>query len=359
MSRMSQEQVIRTLRKFLPPLALLGAVVLVLWALTPATPPTPTDSPVPVRPSYPGVSLVRTITTPRFEPWGIAAADGGRLLVTDRATNDLLVFDGDGALVASARRRANGVELLDEPTGVCRDAARRRIYVADSGHHRIAVFDDDLSMTGSFGGPGTAPGQFDRPVGIAVDGRGRVFVAQVDSARLQVFDGDGTVLQVKTADELGMDFLWDVACLPGGGVALSSALGGLTLYDEALHPTASVADRGRGRGLYLFTTGVAVDESGRLLVCAKTQGKVMLFEPPTADAPRGTLLAEVQSTDGPEYAAAPPPMLASLGTTAARTQIREHLQHTLQYPMDVTFLPGRRFAVAERGNGRVLVFEER
>ena len=45
----------------------------------------------------------------------------------------------------------------------------------------------------SFGSPGTGPGQFSQPQGIAIDpGDGEVFVADSNNNRVQVFDSDGT-----------------------------------------------------------------------------------------------------------------------------------------------------------------------
>jgi len=49
--------------------------------------------------------------------------------------------------------------------------------------------DDDWS-----GGPGTADGAFDQPLAVAVDGTGRIFVADHGNDRAQIFDADGRFL---------------------------------------------------------------------------------------------------------------------------------------------------------------------
>ncbi len=361
MSRVSQEQVVKVVRTALPPLAALFAVCLVVWLLSPAPPPAPvvaTTEEEPPPPPYPGVSLEQVISKPTMEPWGIAGDEKGRLLVTDRRSNDLLVLSHKGEIISSARKANENNKVLNEPTGLCWDSHTKSIFVADSGNHRVAVFDEKAKLKFSFGRKGAKNGEFSRPVGIASNGRGKLFVVQVDDARLQVFDTKGNFIQEKKATELGMDYLWDVTCMPSGGVGLSSALGGLTIYDESLKPKASLANRGIGRGNYLFTTGLAADGEGRVLACAKTQGKVMLLSPPSKRSPRGHVLTEILSTDGPDYGAVKPAMLASYGTISAKKQVKEQMQHSLRYPMDVAFLPGKRLAVAERGNGRVLVFKE-
>ena len=356
---MSQEQVVKILRTALPPFLALCAVVLVVWSLSPTPPPPPQiASEEPIIPPYNGLSLECVITKPAMEPWGVAGIPNGRILVTDRRTNDLLILNTNGDIVTSARRMSADKDILQEPTGVCWDRHSNSIFVADTGHNRVAVFDEKAKLKFTFGRKGQNRGEFNRPVGIAANGQGKVFVVQVDEARLQVFDTKGQFIEAKKAEELGMDYLWDVACMPSGCVGLSSALGGLTIYDERLKPKASIANRGIGRGNYLFTTGLAADDEGRVLACAKTQGKVMLYSPPTKHSPRGHVLTEILSTDGPEYGAVKKAMLASHGTMTANEQVKELMQHSLRYPMDATFLPGKRLAVAERGNGRVLVFKE-
>lgn len=79
--------------------------------------------------------------------------------------------------------------LLSMPTDVAVD--NKRIYVVDSGHHRIAVFDKDGDLQFSIGKRGIKDGEFNGPVGIDVDSRGRIYVADKDNHRIQIFDNDG------------------------------------------------------------------------------------------------------------------------------------------------------------------------
>ena len=67
-----------------------------------------------------------------------------------------------------------------------------RILVADSGNHRIQAFDELGNFVSAYGGPGSGPGQFQHPQGLAVDGEGRVIVADMGNNRLQVLSFDGT-----------------------------------------------------------------------------------------------------------------------------------------------------------------------
>ncbi len=65
-----------------------------------------------------------------------------------------------------------------------------RIYVADSGNHRIQVFDAQGNYLTGWGEFGTAPGQFNEPWGLAVDGE-FVYVADTWNHRIQKFTLNG------------------------------------------------------------------------------------------------------------------------------------------------------------------------
>ena len=61
-----------------------------------------------------------------------------------------------------------------------------RIYVSDSGNHRIAIYDDTGTFLSEVGSPGIGDGQFNTPGGITVD-RSRIYVADTLNHRVQVF----------------------------------------------------------------------------------------------------------------------------------------------------------------------------
>ncbi|MBI4719753.1 MAG: 6-bladed beta-propeller, partial [Chitinivibrionia bacterium] len=60
---------------------------------------------------------------------------------------------------------------------------------------RVQVFTKGGQYLRQWGTSGTAPGQFQFPFGIAVDGNGRVYVADSHNDRVQVFSGLGTFLR--------------------------------------------------------------------------------------------------------------------------------------------------------------------
>jgi 6-bladed beta-propeller protein len=75
-------------------------------------------------------------------------------------------------------------------------AANGDIFVAD-GHvnNRVVKFTKDGTFIKAWGKKGTGPGEFSVPHAIALDSRGRVFVADRGNKRIQIFDQEGKYLE--------------------------------------------------------------------------------------------------------------------------------------------------------------------
>jgi uncharacterized protein (TIGR03663 family) len=69
-----------------------------------------------------------------------------------------------------------------------------RIYVADSGNHRIQVFDAEGNFLFKWGSEGAELGQFNEPWSIAVAEDGAVFVTDTWNHRIQAFSAEGEFL---------------------------------------------------------------------------------------------------------------------------------------------------------------------
>ena len=60
------------------------------------------------------------------------------------------------------------------------------MYVMDTGNKRVVIFDPDGNFITQFGTAGFEPGQFDEPVGIALDADGNVYITDTWNQRVQV-----------------------------------------------------------------------------------------------------------------------------------------------------------------------------
>lgn len=111
-------------------------------------------------------------------------AEGGPRLVTDE--HRLLLADGTTSIGTFGGRPG----LFDRPRGIAVD--RGRIFVADTGNHRVQVFAEDGELLHQVGlhqlEPREGKGRMHYPTSIAVSPAGdRLFVAEPLEGRVQVF----------------------------------------------------------------------------------------------------------------------------------------------------------------------------
>ncbi len=85
-------------------------------------------------------------------------------------------------------------------TDMAWDAAGN-VYISDGYiNSRVAKADKDGRWLKSWGSKGSKPGELTTPHSIATDAQGNVYVADRGNRRIQVFDGEGTLLRVMTID---------------------------------------------------------------------------------------------------------------------------------------------------------------
>ena len=91
----------------------------------------------------------------------------------------------------------DGQNHLDRPSDVV-VAANGDIFVADgharNGNNRVVKFSADGTYLKESGSTGYAPGEFRQLHAIAIDKRGRLFVADRQNNRIQIFDQEGTFI---------------------------------------------------------------------------------------------------------------------------------------------------------------------
>ncbi len=70
------------------------------------------------------------------------------------------------------------------------------MYVADSNNDRVQVLYSNLTFSSSFGKEGSGKGHFYHPEDIAIDRTGKVYVADRENHRIQVFTAEGKFLRM-------------------------------------------------------------------------------------------------------------------------------------------------------------------
>ena len=141
---------------------------------------------------------------------GIYVTPDDRLFLTDDQDHTVSEYTLHGerrmTLGRSGRPSDTGIERTDYrtikrpgppfnlPTNLAA-GADQRLYVTDGyGNARVHAFSSDGTYQTSWGGPGEGAGEFHLPHGLDVDPSGRVYVADRENSRIQLFDTAGSFL---------------------------------------------------------------------------------------------------------------------------------------------------------------------
>lgn len=148
-----------------------------------------------------------------LNPHGIAVDGDDNIWVADNTLHqvfklsprgEVLLVVGEAGVRGDDQSHFNGVTDV----AVARDGS---FYVSDGyGNNRVVKFAPDGRYLFEWGGAGDGPGQFHLPHGIALDARGRVYVADRSNVRVQVFEPDGTFRTEWHGERLGRPWGLDV-----------------------------------------------------------------------------------------------------------------------------------------------------
>ncbi len=124
----------------------------------------------------------------------------GCVWVTDRGDMQAFKFSSDGKLLMTlGKKGVTGDNTSQDTFNGMADVAFSNggdIFIADGEgpNTRVVKFSQDGKFIKWWGGKGIGPGQFNVPHSIAIDSRGRVYVADRSNNRIQIFDEEGKFL---------------------------------------------------------------------------------------------------------------------------------------------------------------------
>ncbi|HXG25111.1 MAG TPA: hypothetical protein VNJ09_11190, partial [Chthonomonadales bacterium] len=137
-------------------------------------------------------------------PWGVAVMKGGRRLIRDARRERTILQHPDGSMIGLAGP-ANICYLGSYDLAVDRRGRVISAKWADPFDPRQGFIVQDTAMNvvvSYLAPPGSAPGYFQRPMGIGVNSKGHIFVADTGNDRVQEFTPKGEFVRVIGAGEL-------------------------------------------------------------------------------------------------------------------------------------------------------------
>ena len=204
-------------------------------------------------------------------PFGLAVDAADRIIVTENFNNRVQIFDESGNFLSKFGSVGSGNGQFSGPRGIAVNSSSD-IIVADPTFHRIQVFDSSGNFLFKFGsrcvlasgigcvdpdGPGPleiGDGQFFSGEIVAVNATDNIIVSDRDNSRIQVFDQSGNFL-----------FKFGSRCVLASGIGCVDPDGSGPLQI--------------GDGQFNFARGVAVDESGNIIISDTRNHRIQVFDP--------------------------------------------------------------------------------
>ena len=212
------------------------------------------------------------------QPQYVAVDDAGNLYASGYRRSHhhgfVDVFGADGARKTTIGCHGNNCGLIDSPRGV---AVRGEVvYVADCGNNRVLKLTTGGKLLHSFGRSGSREGEglLKRPVGVCIDAKGRVVVADSGNHRIQIFDLEGNYLRSIPGNN--RDFLVGGG---GGGGTLPVGRNSRTFLPHAGDLTVSIGRSCSKDASFYSPYGVAVDPEGNIHVAANNTSSIKVFTP--------------------------------------------------------------------------------
>ncbi|MCW3491151.1 6-bladed beta-propeller [Dethiobacter alkaliphilus] len=210
-------------------------------------------------------------------PYGIVVVEE-KIYVADAGTQKVTVFDLEGNFLSFF-----GEKDLVKPVNIV--FKNQHFYFTDVGRQQIVILDkqgDEVYAFGVYGKDGN-PGELNYPNGLAVGNDGRIYVADTNNSRIQVFTSEGEFL-IAWQKEVGsstsifsapMNISLDKNNNLYVADAVSNRIVVLNQLGEISRTIAGV--QGENAGPFSLPTGVYVDVNQRLLVSDTGNRRLVIY----------------------------------------------------------------------------------
>jgi len=126
-------------------------------------------------------------------PQNAAIDSDGNVYVTDLGNKRVQKFDNDGTFLTAWGSSGSGAGQFNSPLGIAVD--ENYVYVGDSQLNKIQKFDKNGNFITQWGVKGDLPGEFLLPNGITMGKNSTVYVVDTGNHRIQQFTSEGEFLK--------------------------------------------------------------------------------------------------------------------------------------------------------------------
>ena len=198
------------------------------------------------------------------KPWGVTANDSNEIFVS-YMNNCIVVFNENGEFI-----RSFGENSLHCPNGVLCDNMGR-IFVTSRNDNKILVFGQRGEYISTFHNGNS----LSEPRGISFDADGNLIVCDTGNKCVRFFSPEGNIFKTIGAGRLRMPF--DCVCYKGKLFVSDRDAHLIKVYNSNGRFLNEFGTHGTGDGQLNHPTGLAVDKMGHLLVCSLLNHRVQVF----------------------------------------------------------------------------------
>jgi len=213
-------------------------------------------------------------------PVGVAVTSAGKMFISDSVLGRVFMASTKGKTLGELDKDK---KILVRPTGLALDEGRNRLYVADTGAHKVHVFNLDGKYLSSMGGRGGEKGQFNFPTYIWADVRtGRLLVCDSANFRVQIYGPDGVFEGMFGGAGNRPGYLPRprglATDLDGNIYSVDGALDAVQIFDKKGQLLLFFGSSGADHGNFSLPGGIFIDAHSRVYVADTQNARIEVFE---------------------------------------------------------------------------------
>ena len=289
---------------------------------------------------------------------GVGTLEPLQIAVQDTTAKD---YPAEAIALPAARVFGPGAPGgLKEPRGLATDA-QGNLYVADTKHSRIVVFDGNGGFVRAIGSEGNGDGQLKEACGVAIGPDGLVYVADTWNHRVARFTPDGQWKGAWVASDPG--FFGPRALVFAKGFLDVADTGNkrIVRFDAEGKVVGTWGGAGNEPGRFVEPVGLASDAAGRLWVADTGNHRIQVFEGDGAFVRQFPVFGWKDFYTEPYLAAGPSDSVFATDSwkgrfasyDAAGAIQRSFKADGLKSPTGIVIDPFGRILVSDRANDRI------
>jgi DNA-binding beta-propeller fold protein YncE len=171
---------------------------------------------------------------------------------------------------------------LNKPTGIAYSVKTKKIYVCETGNHRIVVLNQNGEKANEIGKHGKSEYEFNFPTFIWVDKDGYIYVVDSMNFRIQIFDSNGKLVSIFGEPGDGTGYLArpkGIATDSYGNIYIVEALfHNVQVFNKQGEFLYYFGKQGRGKGEFWLPMGIYIDELNKIYISDSFNSRIQIFQ---------------------------------------------------------------------------------